>query len=83
MSNQFNFQFENEWYTGGVTDGAIWAKHQKKKNSFLDEAGLTAAAPAIKAALEKRATRSVTRDSAIAKELGALALSVLGDSAEG
>ena len=79
-----NFQHNGEWYTGGVgKNGAFYAKAQKGKREFMTADQLVEASESIKVAINKAANRTKTSDSAVAKELGALATELLGDEAEG
>lgn len=74
---------DGQWASVGVSNGSLWAKYQKGERKFLTEQELIANATQIKEALAARKNRSQTSESAIAKELGALALEVLGEETEG
>lgn len=82
--SKFNFKgVDGNWYSAGVTNGSLWAKAQKGERKFMTEAELIANVEPIREAIAKKGSNTVTANSAIAKELGALASEVLGDGTEG
>lgn len=82
---QINFKMKDgTWATGGVgTNGSFWAKTQKGKREFLTPDQLIENKEVIMEAIAKRKNRTMTSDSPVAKELGALCTELLGDETEG